>query len=94
MLRPSDSVRHNNVPCETDPLEKHRVCCGSALLPRISPLQARLVNAECCAHKLQNKVKCDNRRLYCLKQHQKDVNYEVLARVRLSAGKNGDLSGI
>ena len=36
----------------------------------------------------------DNRRLHCLKQHQKDVNYEVLARVRLSAEVNGDLSGM
>ena len=36
----------------------------------------------------------DNRRFYCVKQQQKDVKCEVLARVRLSAEVNGDLSGI
>ena len=33
----------------------------------------------------------DNRRLYCLKEDQKDVNCEVLARVSLNVRVNGDL---
>ena len=39
------------------------------------------------------KMSSDNRRLYLLKQHQIQIIYEVVARVRLSAEVNGDLSG-